>query len=244
MLSTVVAFSLSGAGQEGLEPPTAGFGDRCSAKLSYCPLQASCGGVHVRIAPGGPSRPGGASRGCRAGRGGASGAGERGGRAGPPAGVSVEICTVFANLYLLERLPPFSVQRMQHGTDFKTTHPLSRPRPAHRHPPAPATPPAPTTDPLGAEPPVEERVAPRKSIGGTRERRIFAGEEPAAAFSPSSLFHDRVSAQNARPAAGPTPTGRGSRPPGPPHSGRRVSWSASTTRCSVASRKVSTQYGP
>src|SRR5205823_6739518 len=26
------------AGQEGLEPPTAGFGDRCSAKLSYCPL--------------------------------------------------------------------------------------------------------------------------------------------------------------------------------------------------------------
>src|SRR5207244_631499 len=25
------------AGQEGLEPPTAGFGDRCSAKLSYCP---------------------------------------------------------------------------------------------------------------------------------------------------------------------------------------------------------------
>ena len=26
-----------GAGQEGLEPPTAGFGDRCSTKLSYCP---------------------------------------------------------------------------------------------------------------------------------------------------------------------------------------------------------------
>src|SRR6478609_1878898 len=26
-----------GAGQEGLEPPTAGFGDRSSAKLSYCP---------------------------------------------------------------------------------------------------------------------------------------------------------------------------------------------------------------
>ena len=33
----------SGAGQEGLEPPTAGFGDRCSAKLSYCPLQMVCG---------------------------------------------------------------------------------------------------------------------------------------------------------------------------------------------------------
>ena len=25
------------AGQEGLEPPTTGFGDRCSAKLSYWP---------------------------------------------------------------------------------------------------------------------------------------------------------------------------------------------------------------
>src|SRR5438105_11360992 len=32
------------AGQEGLEPPTAGFGDRCSAKLSYCPRGMSpCG---------------------------------------------------------------------------------------------------------------------------------------------------------------------------------------------------------
>ena len=26
-----------GTGPEGLEPPTAGFGDRCSAKLSYAP---------------------------------------------------------------------------------------------------------------------------------------------------------------------------------------------------------------
>src|SRR6478735_2350578 len=30
-------FCVFGAGQEGLEPPTAGFGDRSSAKLSYCP---------------------------------------------------------------------------------------------------------------------------------------------------------------------------------------------------------------
>ncbi len=28
------------AGQEGLEPPTCGFGDRCSAKLSYWPKQS------------------------------------------------------------------------------------------------------------------------------------------------------------------------------------------------------------
>ena len=27
------------AGQEGLEPPTSGFGDRCSTKLSYWPIQ-------------------------------------------------------------------------------------------------------------------------------------------------------------------------------------------------------------
>tara|TARA_B100000287_G_scaffold118028_1_gene109942 strand:+ start:1901 stop:2029 length:129 start_codon:yes stop_codon:yes gene_type:complete len=27
------------AGQEGLEPPTCGFGDRCSAKLSYWPFK-------------------------------------------------------------------------------------------------------------------------------------------------------------------------------------------------------------
>ena len=26
------------AGQEGIEPPTPGFGDRCSAKLSYWPI--------------------------------------------------------------------------------------------------------------------------------------------------------------------------------------------------------------
>src|SRR6266704_678773 len=31
------------AGQEGLEPPTAGFGDRDSSQLSYCPLRGSAG---------------------------------------------------------------------------------------------------------------------------------------------------------------------------------------------------------
>src|SRR5215469_4631112 len=31
------------AGQEGLEPPTAGFGDRNSSQLSYCPGPASAG---------------------------------------------------------------------------------------------------------------------------------------------------------------------------------------------------------
>src|SRR6266704_4384473 len=30
------------AGQEGLEPPTAGFGDRDSSQLSYCPLLSYC----------------------------------------------------------------------------------------------------------------------------------------------------------------------------------------------------------
>src|SRR5579863_2865130 len=33
------------AGQEGLEPPTAGFGDRNSSQLSYCPVPA-CAGMH------------------------------------------------------------------------------------------------------------------------------------------------------------------------------------------------------
>src|SRR5215813_1123730 len=31
------------AGQEGLEPPTAGFGDRDSSQLSYCPLPGTAG---------------------------------------------------------------------------------------------------------------------------------------------------------------------------------------------------------
>src|SRR5271165_5204992 len=31
------------AGQEGLEPPTAGFGDRNSSQLSYCPVTARAG---------------------------------------------------------------------------------------------------------------------------------------------------------------------------------------------------------
>src|SRR5260370_12711773 len=31
------------AGQEGLEPPTAGFGDRDSSQLSYCPLRGTAG---------------------------------------------------------------------------------------------------------------------------------------------------------------------------------------------------------
>ena len=33
------------AGAEGLEPPTAGFGDRCSTKLSYGPLSGRFEGV-------------------------------------------------------------------------------------------------------------------------------------------------------------------------------------------------------
>jgi hypothetical protein len=45
MLTGLVFLQGCGAGQEGLEPPTAGFGDRCSAKLSYCPLQMVCGVV-------------------------------------------------------------------------------------------------------------------------------------------------------------------------------------------------------
>src|ERR1700729_4552115 len=31
------------AGQDGLEPPTAGFGDRNSSQLSYCPVTARAG---------------------------------------------------------------------------------------------------------------------------------------------------------------------------------------------------------
>ena len=38
------------AGQEGLEPPTAGFGDRCSANLSYCPRLGGQG--PITLAPG------------------------------------------------------------------------------------------------------------------------------------------------------------------------------------------------
>src|SRR5215469_12820699 len=38
------------AGQEGLEPPTAGFGDRDSSQLSYCPL---CGTAGMRHQPDG-----------------------------------------------------------------------------------------------------------------------------------------------------------------------------------------------
>src|ERR1700733_9104647 len=37
------------AGQEGLEPPTAGFGDRNSNQLSYCPVPA-CAGMHGPLA--------------------------------------------------------------------------------------------------------------------------------------------------------------------------------------------------
>ena len=36
-----VLLPLDLAGVEGLEPPTRGFGDRCSPKLSYTPLQLS-----------------------------------------------------------------------------------------------------------------------------------------------------------------------------------------------------------
>src|SRR5215469_13025472 len=37
------------AGQEGLEPPTAGFGDRNSSQLSYCPVTARAG-MHAPLA--------------------------------------------------------------------------------------------------------------------------------------------------------------------------------------------------
>ena len=36
------------AGVEGLEPPTPGFGDRCSSQLSYTPTEGACGGMHAR----------------------------------------------------------------------------------------------------------------------------------------------------------------------------------------------------
>ena len=36
------------AGVEGLEPPTPGFGDRCSSQLSYTPTQSVCGGPKAR----------------------------------------------------------------------------------------------------------------------------------------------------------------------------------------------------
>jgi hypothetical protein len=43
------------AGQEGFEPPTAGFGDRCSTCLSYCPPNSRNGfgdrGSHIDHSP-------------------------------------------------------------------------------------------------------------------------------------------------------------------------------------------------
>jgi hypothetical protein len=36
------------AGVEGLEPPTPGFGDRCSSQLSYTPTESACGGPKAR----------------------------------------------------------------------------------------------------------------------------------------------------------------------------------------------------
>src|SRR5436190_14714934 len=38
------------AGQEGLEPPTTGFGDRDSSQLSYCPVMALPGGPATTVA--------------------------------------------------------------------------------------------------------------------------------------------------------------------------------------------------
>src|SRR6266536_3802078 len=46
------------AGQEGLEPPTTGFGDRDSGQLSYCPLpDGPTGGAKPSAAAGSPARP-------------------------------------------------------------------------------------------------------------------------------------------------------------------------------------------
>src|SRR5579859_5182971 len=47
------------AGQEGLEPPTAGFGDRDSSQLSYCPMPC-CPAVPLRAGSAGTlARPDG-----------------------------------------------------------------------------------------------------------------------------------------------------------------------------------------
>src|ERR1700722_15527035 len=43
------------AGQEGLEPPTTGFGDRDSSQLSYCPLLITRGLLTSEPTAGGPS---------------------------------------------------------------------------------------------------------------------------------------------------------------------------------------------
>ena len=40
------------AGVEGLEPPTPGFGDRCSGQLSYTPVSATLGPAAAAMLPG------------------------------------------------------------------------------------------------------------------------------------------------------------------------------------------------